>query len=203
VRIARRILIGLLIAGLVGAAVGYHKLLRFKRFGVVADGILYRSGMLHDWQWRWVLQRHRIRTVFSLTHTRWSEIEQICADANVRRYFAYLPGDGAGTDDPYLRFLEVVSDPANQPVLVHCSAGVQRTGGAVALFRMLRQGWSFDDAIAEMIAYGNDGNRPQIDQLRRIYDTYCREKGTGPICAKRPKDHSVKSDPSPFPAQRR
>ena len=35
-------------------------------------------------------------------------------------------------------------------VLVHCERGADRTGTVVALYRMKRQGWSADRAIAEM-----------------------------------------------------
>ncbi len=48
--------------------------------------------------------------------------KKVCAAKGVKRFFAYLPGDGVGPDDPYLRFIEIASDPANHPILVHCSA---------------------------------------------------------------------------------
>jgi len=49
------------------------------------------------------------------------------------------------------RFLEVVADPARQPVFVHCQHGADRTGMLVALYRMVAQEWSRDDAVAEMV----------------------------------------------------
>jgi protein tyrosine/serine phosphatase len=53
--------------------------------------------------------------------------------------------------------------------LVHCSAGVQRTGGAVALFRMIEQGWTPEAALAEMRTRGNDGNDMQRNQLLTLH----------------------------------
>lgn len=53
-----------------------------------------------------------------------------------------------------LRFLEIVSDPANQPVLVHCKHGADRAGAAVALYRIKIQKWDVEDAIDEMVKGG-------------------------------------------------
>lgn len=47
-------------------------------------------------------------------------------------------------------FLAVATDPANQPVLLHCKRGADRTGCFVAAYRMIVEGWSTEDAIQEM-----------------------------------------------------
>ena len=154
----------------VGCWVAYQKFFAWKRFEVVDQGTLYRSGLLQEWQLRRAIDRYHIKTLFSLTFTQNDAYQRICNEKGIKRYFAYLPGDGVGPDDPYLRFLEIASDPMNYPILVHCSAGVQRTGGAVALYRSVIQGWDFDDAITEMIAKGNDGMTTQIEQLRHLHE---------------------------------
>ena len=166
-----RILLLIAAAGALSVLV-YSKLIRWKRFDVVQRGVLYRSGELSDWQLRRAIERYGLKTIFSFTFSNHEAEQKVCDRASVRRYFCYLPGDGVGPDDPYLRFLQVAEDPANHPILVHCSAGVQRTGGAVALYRMLFQDWSFDEAIADMIAKGNEGKPAQIAQLRRIYERF-------------------------------
>ncbi len=57
-------------------------------------------------------------------------------------------------DEDIVRFLKVAEDPANQPVFVHCEEGADRTGCAVAVYRMLQQGWSVNDATVEMRRFG-------------------------------------------------
>jgi protein tyrosine phosphatase (PTP) superfamily phosphohydrolase (DUF442 family) len=47
-------------------------------------------------------------------------------------------------------FLAVLDDTNAAPVLVHCQHGADRTGTMCAMYRILRQGWSVDDAIDEM-----------------------------------------------------
>lgn len=172
--ITRRILVSVLVLATVAgsAGVAYRKLFRWKRFDTVAEGVLYRSGQLKPWQLRSLIRDKKIRSVFSFTLTAGEEEQQICDDAQVKRYFHYLHGDGVGPDDPYLRFLQVVQDPANLPMLVHCSAGVQRTGGAVALYRVLMDQWPIEQALTEMTDKGNDGNIAQREQLLRIAETF-------------------------------
>jgi tyrosine-protein phosphatase SIW14 len=51
------------------------------------------------------------------------------------------------------QFLSVVSDPANQPVYVHCVGGRHRTGVMTAAYRMTVDGWDADRAFAEMKQY--------------------------------------------------
>jgi tyrosine-protein phosphatase SIW14 len=170
-----------IVAASIAATVGlglwaYTEFFAWKKFAVVADGALYRSGLLNPDQLEQAIDRYQIRTVFSFTFTERQEQEKVCAAKGVKRYFAYLPGDGVGPDDPYLRFIEIASDPANHPILVHCSAGVQRTGGAVALYRTVIEGWDFDRAVAEMVSMGNRGRPEQVDQLRHLRDELMSSK---------------------------
>ena len=45
--------------------------------------------------------------------------------------------------------LAFIKDPANQPVLVHCKLGHDRTGAVVGAYRISVQGWSVAQAAAE------------------------------------------------------
>lgn len=75
-------------------------------------------------------------------------------------------------------FLRVVTDRTKLPVLVHCRVGADRTGMMVAAYRVIVQGWTKADAIAEMTRGGFGFNplwktlvyrirRMNTDQLRR------------------------------------
>lgn len=52
--------------------------------------------------------------------------------------------------DEVMRALKALIDPNNQPVLLHCRHGADRTGTVMASYRMIVQGWSAEAAIAEM-----------------------------------------------------
>jgi protein tyrosine/serine phosphatase len=54
------------------------------------------------------------------------------------------------------QFLDVVNDPASQPVYVHCKGGRHRTGTLTAVYRMANEGWTPDRAYEEMLKYDFD-----------------------------------------------
>jgi len=61
-------------------------------------------------------------------------------------------------------FLNIVNDPANQPVYVHCVGGRHRTGVMTAVYRMTKDEWTADQAYKEMKRYkfGADFLHPEF-----------------------------------------
>jgi protein tyrosine phosphatase (PTP) superfamily phosphohydrolase (DUF442 family) len=53
-----------------------------------------------------------------------------------------------------VRFLQIATNPARTPVLVHCQHGADRTGTMCALYRIAVQGWSKEEALREMTEGG-------------------------------------------------
>jgi protein tyrosine phosphatase (PTP) superfamily phosphohydrolase (DUF442 family) len=53
-------------------------------------------------------------------------------------------------DRDILAVLKIITNPANQPVMVHCAHGADRTGLMMASYRMIVQGWSKEAARREM-----------------------------------------------------
>ena len=54
------------------------------------------------------------------------------------------------TPEQLARFLQIVNDPASQPVYVHCVGGKHRTGVMTAVYRMTQDSWTADQAFNEM-----------------------------------------------------
>jgi tyrosine-protein phosphatase SIW14 len=54
-----------------------------------------------------------------------------------------------------VKSVEIMGDPALQPVYVHCLHGRDRTGLAVAAYRILHDGWSVDRAYREAVDNGH------------------------------------------------
>ena len=115
----------------------------------VADG-LYR-GAQPERRGFAELKAMGIKTVVNLRtfHSDRSE----CRDAGLD-YVKISVQAWEGEDDEVVDFLKVATDPARQPVFVHCQHGADRTGVMCAAYRLVVQGWSNDDAVKEMTSGG-------------------------------------------------
>ena len=58
------------------------------------------------------------------------------------------------TDEQVKLFFETLLDPAKRPVYFHCLHGKDRTGTMAAIYRVEVDGWSNEEAIAEMKRLG-------------------------------------------------
>jgi protein tyrosine/serine phosphatase len=57
-------------------------------------------------------------------------------------------------DEDVIRWLQVVTDKSKQPIFVHCQHGADRTGTMVAIYRIIVEGWSKEEAIKELTEGG-------------------------------------------------
>lgn len=135
-----------------------------KRFGVVAESRIYRSGKLTPATMRQVVRDHDIRTIIDLgawVHDPAGErLEARTADLlGVERYVYDLLGDSTGDPNHYVEALRLMTDPANQPVLVHCGAGTERTGVLVYLYRTIVENVPEEQAFAEARRAGHNPRR--------------------------------------------
>ena len=53
-------------------------------------------------------------------------------------------------EEDVVRFLKFVTDPKQTPVLLHCQHGADRTGMVSAIYRIVVQGWTKEEAVREM-----------------------------------------------------
>ena len=123
-------------------------------FSQVENG-LYRSGR-PDQPGITVLQQMGVKTIMDLENDDaavaaekgWAEAAGIT--------FINHPMNGMNTpDDAQVDdTLAKIADPANQPVLVHCMQGHDRTGLIIALHRVIADGWTPQAAHDEMLALG-------------------------------------------------
>jgi tyrosine-protein phosphatase SIW14 len=153
-----------IVIGLIGGPVVYalNQQGQMRNFRVVEDGVLYRSGQMTLPALKRVLHDYGIRTIVCLREGNRpvdAEEEEYCLKEELN-YIRIPPlhwegPDGTAPVDEGIRtFLNVMRDPRNHPVLIHCFAGVHRTGGYVAVYRMEMEGWDNALAIAEMKACG-------------------------------------------------
>ena len=154
-----------------------------KNFKTVRTGVLYRSGQMRPEHFDSVLRDHKIRTVICLNPEPASAFEADACKRSGAHFVSFrMPGTGVGMIEDFDKVLTIIRDPAQQPVLVHCYAGANRTGATVALYRMLDEGWSFDDALREMDVAGFDGSRDLVDHLQEMMQAF-QSKDSSPLKA--------------------
>ncbi len=73
------------------------------------------------------------------------------------------------TDEQVRRFLDVARDPANRPVFFHCAQGKDRTGVMAAVYRMEVDGWTNEEALAEMRRFGFHETYRDLEAFVRSY----------------------------------
>ena len=84
-----------------------------------------------------------------------AEYEASLAGAAGLKYFNVPLGrTGRPQDEQVEKILSLVNDPANQPVLVHCRLGADRTGTVIALYRITHDGWTSKRATDEAEDFG-------------------------------------------------
>lgn len=57
-------------------------------------------------------------------------------------------------DEDVVKFLQIMRDPNNHPVFIHCQHGADRTGMMTAVYRIMHQGWKNEDAAKELHNFG-------------------------------------------------
>lgn len=134
------------------------------RFGVVEAGKLYRSGRATPGALARTIEEYGIRTVVDFGAWEEGSVEEErerrTAEAmGVRRVVLRLEGDARGDPNMYVEALRVVSDPKNRPVLFHCSAGTERTGCAVMMYRHVYQNVGLREAYLEAQAFDHSPTR--------------------------------------------
>jgi tyrosine-protein phosphatase SIW14 len=153
------------------------RLTEWRHFRVVDDGRLYRSGQLTPKVLDRAVHDHGIRTIVCLRalaregDTRLENVEEIwCAERGIR-YVRFAPAawDSPEGEANLNAFLKLVHDPDAGPVLIHCFAGLHRTGVYCAIFRMELHGWTNAEAIAEMYAIGYFQDDPAALEFLRRY----------------------------------
>jgi protein tyrosine/serine phosphatase len=132
-------------------------------FARVSDA-LWRCGQPSADGLRWA-QQNGLKTVVNLRglHSDDDELEGLDL-----RYFEISTSYGEPDADEVAQFLKIVSDPANQPVLVHCWHGSDRTGLMVGAYRRVIDGWSAADTLAELPNFGFNGYDSIADYLRDL-----------------------------------
>jgi tyrosine-protein phosphatase SIW14 len=172
--VVRWILATLAVVIAIGLPLAFYRYqyIEAKRFHEVTPGRFYRSGQMTAAGFRELVNRYKIKLFINLQHEEPDPLladhwlghgkireSELCKELGVR--YALLtpdilpPDNHLDTIPPAVdEFLKLLDDESNYPVLVHCKAGLHRTGRLTAIYRMEYQGWTPGEALRELRANG-------------------------------------------------
>jgi protein tyrosine/serine phosphatase len=178
-----------------------------KRLREVTPGRFYRSGQLTAEGFTEAVTRYGIKTIVNLQDefpdpdvrlSFWNAAtvkeSELCRRLGVG--YVYLPPDliarrrlPAERPEAIDQFLNLLDQGNAYPVLIHCKAGLHRTGVMAAVYRMEYEHWNRRDAHAELKAngFGEFVSTGANDYIRQYILTYrprkqgseVRDQGSG------------------------
>lgn len=171
----------IVVAVLVGAGLFLFRFQTY-HFAVVRPGVLYRMGMRDTRELDNVLRRVHPKTVVCLVS---DEEVNDPSKGDFKGEFAVLKKDGITLDRIRInaggsptaaqieQFLHIVQNKKNQPVIVHCAQGVERTGMMVAAYQRDVLGYDKQQALNSVKIFGKGIER--AEHVKQFIESFYNE----------------------------
>lgn len=90
--------------------------------------------------------------------------------SKVKYFHIPVTDETAPAKEQVYKFLEILKDPKNRPVYVHCWAGMGRTGTFSGAYRLKMENWPLEDVLNEASSYTFAGqlNKKQQEFLKKL-----------------------------------
>jgi protein tyrosine/serine phosphatase len=193
-RLLRYFLSLVLVVLLFGGPLAYTWYLQsqVRNFRVVKEEVLYRSGQMSLDALKRAVHDYGIKTVVTLRDAVYLgdpppdlEEEKYCHDQGLLYYRIsprtwWSPDGSVPAEKGVRRFRNIMDKPDHYPVLIHCFAGIHRTGAFCAIYRMEYEHWSNEEAIEEMRVCGYNTLEDEWDLLSYLEQYRPRWKRKSP-----------------------
>lgn len=145
-------------------------------FHAIVEGRAYRCAQPGTDIIEHAVREHKIRTIVNLRgeneKQNWYQIEKAaCARLGVRMIDIRLSASAYPSRENLLKMYDLFADPANEPILLHCKSGADRSGMAAALWRMTALKQDAKTALAELsMKYGHFRRvHPEMSKTVELY----------------------------------
>ncbi len=177
-----------LTAGIGVAYWHHHK--KFKHLATHESGMMYRSAWLEPDALQEVIEEHQIRTVVNLCNPgemgeeRWVRERDAVKNAGAKLVELPMPTSVDVNDPLIATHLELLSNPDNYPMLVHCQHGVTRTAKFLAIYDIVFRGETAEQSLAAQPLFGRKDHNVHVrafvknfeKQHKKVYPTANAER---------------------------
>jgi protein tyrosine phosphatase (PTP) superfamily phosphohydrolase (DUF442 family) len=167
-----------LLAGLIVVAgvVTWRNYFQTYHFAEVTHGVLYRNGNRAMREFKTAVREANVRTVVMLNDD--GEVQRepfkseviFCQQRGINLVRIPVVVGQRPTTEDVRRFLDVMADAKNHPVLVHCAQGVRRTAMMVAAYQMSVLKYDAQRAKETILPWGRKSER--LADIRAFIDDY-------------------------------
>jgi hypothetical protein len=168
--------------------VRHHR--RYKHLAVHEEGMMYRSAWLEPDAMSEVIEKYQIRSVVNLCNpgemgeSRWDEERKAVVNAGSRLIELPMPLTVDASDPLVAKHIEVLNDPNNYPMLVHCQHGVTRTAKFLTIYDILYRGKTAKVSLDAQPLFGRKDHNVNVrafvnnfeDKHRALYPTATAER---------------------------
>ncbi|WP_413559960.1 tyrosine-protein phosphatase [Bdellovibrio sp. HCB209] len=123
-------------------------------FHEVDKGQLYRSAQLDALEFKHYIKKHKIQTIINLRGAEplsfwWQQEMAVSKQMGVLHYDIPMTAEEIPHRKNLLKLLDLYNI-APRPILIHCQGGADRSGEAAALYQMIYQGKSKQEALKQL-----------------------------------------------------
>ncbi|MDR6696731.1 putative protein tyrosine phosphatase [Chryseobacterium ginsenosidimutans] len=185
--IVKRMLISLVIlAAVVLAFVFYQKKVRYNLV-TISENKVYNSGAVPPEKLASFVSDHKIKTIVDLrdglVQTKLNpetkkqvNAEEFAADKIAGIHYFNLPTDQIPEDSTVQKFLKIMDDPKNYPVLIHCHHGVGRSRLFSSIYRIEYEDFTNEKARTNAREFWEFGTNFSKNSQKGIYLTNYKKR---------------------------
>ena len=181
-------LILLSLGGAGGYAYWHHQ--KYKHLAVHEAGMMYRSAWVEPDTFSELIERYQIRSVVNLCNpgemgeARWEGQRKAVTNAGAKLMELPMPTT-VNADDPLVaKHIELLNNPDNYPMLVHCQHGVTRTAKFIAIYDIIYRNKTAKQSLDAQPLFGRDQQNVHVTafaknfekERKKLYPTASAEK---------------------------
>jgi hypothetical protein len=159
----------------------YYQQHRFKHFAVHEPGMVYRSAWLAPDALSQIIETYQIRSVVNLcnpdemTPELWEGERKAVAGAGATLYAVPLPNTVNVDPQSWKPHLDIMANPDNYPMLVHCQHGVTRTSMFLTAYDVIYRHKTAEDSLAVQPVFGHVRADVHVHTFAKNFEQYVNE----------------------------